>query len=86
MRQTASHLRSLLRKRACREVREAADADLADLRRDPRWQSLISPAASGIATLDVDGYLAANDLRSLKGRLPSDACQQSCQRSHPRAP
>jgi excisionase family DNA binding protein len=66
VRQTASHLRSLLGKRACREVREAADADLADLRRDPRWKSLISPAASGIATLDVDGYLAASDVRSLK--------------------
>lgn len=65
LRLIASELRSLLGKRASRELRKAADADLADLRLDPRWRSLVSPAASGIATLDVDGYLAANDLRSL---------------------
>ena len=65
VRQTASHLRLLLGKRASRELRQAADADLADLRQDPRWQSLVSPAASGIAALDVDGYLAASDVKSL---------------------
>ncbi len=65
MRRTASELRALLSKRASRKLRRAADADLADLRQDPRWRSLISPAASGIAMLDVDGYLAASDLKSL---------------------
>jgi hypothetical protein len=65
MRRTASELRSLLSKRASRELRKAEDADLADLRQDPRWQSLVSSAASGIAMLDVDGYLAASDLKSL---------------------
>jgi hypothetical protein len=65
MRRTASELRSLLGKRANRKLRKAADSDLASLRQDPRWQSLVSPAASGIAMLDVDGYLAASDLKSL---------------------
>lgn len=65
IRRTASVLRSLLIGRASRELRKAADADLADLRQDPRWRSLVSPAVSGIATLDVDGYLAASDLKSL---------------------
>lgn len=65
IRRIASGLRSLLGKRAHRELRKAAESDLASLRQDPRWQSLLSPAASGIAMLDVDGYLAAGDLKSL---------------------
>jgi hypothetical protein len=46
-------------------LREAAGVDLADVRHDSRWQSLVSSAASNIAMLDVDGYLAACDLKSL---------------------
>lgn len=65
MRRTAFELRSMLGKRASRVLRKAADADLVGLRQDVRWQSLISPAASGIATLDVEGYLAASDLEPL---------------------
>ena len=65
MRRIASELRSLLGKRASRELRKAAAADLADVRQDLRWQSLVSSAASGIAMLDVDGYVAASDLKSL---------------------
>jgi hypothetical protein len=65
VRRIASELRSLLGKRASRELRRAAAADLADVRQDLRWQSLVSSAASGIAMLDVDGYLAASDLKSL---------------------
>jgi excisionase family DNA binding protein len=65
VRRIASELRSLLGKRAFRELRKAAGADLADVRQDSRWQSLVSSAASGIAMLDVDGYLAASDLKSL---------------------
>jgi excisionase family DNA binding protein len=65
MQRTASELRSLLGKRASRELRKVADADLVGLRQDSRWQSLITTATSGIAMLDVDGYLAVGDLRSL---------------------
>jgi hypothetical protein len=65
IRRTASELRSLLSKRAYRQLRKAADSDLANLRQDPRWQSLVSPAAVGIAMLDLDGYVAASDLKSL---------------------
>ena len=65
IRRAASGLRSLLIKRSARELRKAAEADLADLRRDSRWLSLVSPAASGIAAPDVDGYLAASDLKPL---------------------
>ena len=65
VRRIASDLRSLLSKRAYRELRKAAGSDLANLRQDPRWQSLVSPAASGIAMLDVDGYVAAGELKSL---------------------
>lgn len=65
VRRIASELRSLLGKRASRELRKAAAADLADVRQDLRWQSLVSSAASGIAMLDVDGYVAASDLKSL---------------------
>jgi len=64
-RRSASELRALLGKRASRELRKAANTDLADLRQDPRWQSLVSTDASGIAMLDVDGYLAVSDLKSL---------------------
>jgi excisionase family DNA binding protein len=72
----AADLRLLLGKRASRELRKAADADLADLRRDSRWQSVVTPVASGIAMLDIDGYLKADDLKSLAEDfllMPADA-------------
>jgi excisionase family DNA binding protein len=58
-------LRSLLRNRAQRELRKAADADLPALREDLRWESVISPAASGIASADLDGYVSSKDLKPL---------------------
>lgn len=41
---------------------EAALADLPKLRQDSRWESIVSPAASGIASADIDGYLAADNV------------------------
>ncbi len=58
-------LRSLFRNRAARELRKAAVADLPSLREDIRWASVVSPAVSGIASPDVDGYLAASDMKPL---------------------
>jgi excisionase family DNA binding protein len=65
VRRVASALRLLFRNRASREPRKAAASDLPGLREDVRWQSLVSPAVSGIASVDVDGYLAARDLKAL---------------------
>jgi excisionase family DNA binding protein len=65
VRRVASALRLLFRNRAARELRNAAAADLPKLREDPRWQSLMSPALSGIASLNIDGYLAVRDVKPL---------------------
>jgi len=65
VRRLASALRLMFRNRAVRLLRKAADADLPDLRADARWQSLASPAVSGIASSDVDGYLAGRDVEPL---------------------
>jgi len=65
VRRIASALRSVFRNRAARELRKAAAADLPKLREDPRWGSILSPAVSGIASSDIDGYLAAGKLDSL---------------------
>lgn len=62
---TASALRSQFRNRARRELRMAAGADLPGLCDDPRWESLVSPAVSGIASPDVDGYLSSGDVKPL---------------------
>jgi excisionase family DNA binding protein len=75
VRRIASVLRLLFRNRAGRELHRAADADLPALRVDRRWQSLITPAVSGIASSDVEGYLAAEDLAPLSRDfllLPAD--------------
>lgn len=65
VRRVASVLRAVLRNRARRELRKAATADLSALREDPCWKSIISPAASGIASTDVDGYVSSQDLKPL---------------------
>ena len=65
VRSSASALRLMFRNRADRVLRKAADADLHGLREDARWQSLESSAVSGIASQDVAGYLAGNDVDSL---------------------
>jgi hypothetical protein len=44
---------------------KAADADLARLREDSRWESLVNPADSGIASLEVEGYLSKPNLKGL---------------------
>ncbi len=61
----ASALRSDFRNRAQRELRKAASADLLGLRDDSRWESVLSPAVSGIASPDVDGYLSSGDVKPL---------------------
>lgn len=76
VRRIASALRLLFHNRAERELRKAVVADLPKLREDPRWQSLMSPAVSGIASSDIDGYLAASDVQPISREfllMPADA-------------
>jgi excisionase family DNA binding protein len=65
VRETASVLRSLFRNRAKREVRKAAIDDLPALRDNARWASFINASVSGIASSDVEGYLAVDDVNPL---------------------
>jgi excisionase family DNA binding protein len=65
VRRVAALLRSEFRNRAARVLFKAAAADLPALRDDVRWQSLIDPAVSGIASRDVEGYVAQDDLEPL---------------------
>jgi len=51
-------LRSVLRNRAGRRLLRAAPADLAGLRADERWAMIVDLGSSGIASPDVEGYLA----------------------------
>lgn len=62
VRRVASALRLMFRSRAERVCRSAVDADLPRLREDRHWESITNPAMSGIASLDVEGYLAAADV------------------------
>ncbi len=76
VRRIASALRLVFRNRAERVLRKAASTDLPKLRQDSRWESLISPAVSGIASVDVDGYLAADSVDAVSRAyllLPADA-------------
>lgn len=62
VRDLAMSLRSVLRNRAQRRLFHVASADLDDLRADGRWAMLVALGASGIASADVEGYLAESDL------------------------
>lgn len=61
-------LRSVLRNRAGRRLLRAAPADLGDLRSDERWAMIVDLGSSGLASLDVEGYLA----ESLVGAILKD--------------
>lgn len=58
----AISLRSMFRNRAQRRLFRAAPADLSDLRAGARWFASVDPRASGIASADVEGYLAESDV------------------------
>ncbi|MCW2792768.1 MAG: hypothetical protein JWO76_1866 [Nocardioides sp.] len=58
----AVSLRSVFRNRAQRRLLRAAPADLADLRADDRWAMLVDLGAIGIASADVEGYLAESEV------------------------
>ncbi|TNM43280.1 helix-turn-helix domain-containing protein [Nocardioides albidus] len=58
VRELAVSLRSMLRNRAQRRPFRAASADLGDLSADDRWAMVVDLGASGIASADVEGYLA----------------------------
>lgn len=58
----AVSLRSMFRNRAQRRLLRVAPADLSDLHDDARWAALVDPGASGIASADVEGYLAESDV------------------------
>jgi excisionase family DNA binding protein len=66
VRRVASSLRLRFEKRALVLARRAAPADLDQLREDPRWRALVRPAASGIASRDVFGYLRADDVPAVE--------------------
>jgi excisionase family DNA binding protein len=51
-------LRSVFRNRADRRLLRTAAADLADLRADERWAMIVDLGSSGLASPDVEGYLA----------------------------
>ncbi|HKK07718.1 MAG TPA: helix-turn-helix domain-containing protein [Gemmatimonadota bacterium] len=75
VRRIASALRSRFRNRAARELRRAASADLPRLREDARWKLVVRASASGIASPDVEGYLAAPDVGPLSEEfllMPTD--------------
>lgn len=65
VRRIAAALRLRFRNRADSLLRKAVPSDLPRLRDDGRWESLMSPAASGIASLDVDGYLSGANVELL---------------------
>ena len=65
VRRVASALRLMFRNRAAIMPRKAAAADLPELREASRWESVMSPAASGIASGDIDGYLAGHHVASV---------------------
>lgn len=58
VRQLVVSLRSVLRNRAGRRLMRAVPADLADLRADERWAMIVDLGSSGLASPDVEGYLA----------------------------
>lgn len=61
----AVSLRSQFRRRAERRSFRIASADLGDLRGDDRWQAVVDSTVSGIASHDVEGYLAADGLQGV---------------------
>lgn len=65
MRERAASLRSVFRNRAERRLLRAAPADLPDLRVDVRWEMVVDLGASGIASADVEGYLAASQVEGV---------------------
>lgn len=78
VRELAVSLRSMLRNRAERRLFRAAPADLPDLRSDERWAALIDVGASGIASGDVEAYVAQSDVdRLVKDYLLVDADREA---------
>lgn len=65
VRQLVVSLRSVLRNRAGRRLLRAAPADLADLRADERWAMIVDLGSSGIASPDVEGYLAESLVKGI---------------------
>lgn len=65
VRRVAAVLRQRFRNRADRVLLKAADADLPGLRADGRWESVLSPAVSGIASGQVEGYVANEHFKPL---------------------
>ena len=66
VRRVASSLRLRFKNRAVGLARRAVPADLDPLRQDPRWRALVRPAASGIASLTVFGYLSATEVAAVE--------------------
>lgn len=65
VRRVAGVLRQRFRNRADRVLLKAADADLAGLRASDRWESVLSPAVSGIASGQVEGYVTNEHFKAL---------------------
>jgi excisionase family DNA binding protein len=65
VRQLVVSLRSVFRNRAHRRLLRAAAADLADLRADERWAMIVDLGSSGLASSDVEGYLAESLVKGI---------------------
>jgi excisionase family DNA binding protein len=65
VRGVAAELRAVFRNRAGLERCRAAASDLPSLREDVRWESLVSTAVSGIASMEVEGYVESGKVKSL---------------------
>ncbi len=65
VRGVAAELRAVFRNRAGLERCRAAASDLPSLREDVRWESLVSSAVSGIASLEVEGYVESANVEAL---------------------
>jgi excisionase family DNA binding protein len=66
VRGVAAEIRAAFRNRAGMERCQAAPSDLPSLREDVRWESLVSTAVSGIASMEVEGYVESGNLNSLE--------------------
>jgi excisionase family DNA binding protein len=66
VREVAASLRLRFGNRAVALAQRGAPSDVDALREDPRWRALVRPAASGIGSRDVFGYLHPEDVAGVE--------------------
>jgi excisionase family DNA binding protein len=62
----AAEIRAAFRNRAGLERCHVSPSDLPSLREDARWESLVSSAVSGIASMEVEGYVESGNVELLE--------------------